>query len=896
MQPWGIAEDRMLRKRVTLAIGMIIPVVLLAYFAIGQFASAKPGPAPVQGSPFSVAIDDVSVGPGTAGFLIPVRMVGIPAPGLGSYSVIVNYDPSVITIDAVLGGEPAASPFNGPIFPNLNTPGEVRFNGFNAQLAGPTGNFIVANLRANALGTLGSATTLVLTITALADAFGLDFAPAPATVNGSVSLVSLNPPPVLTSPDNGAVISEDTPLFVWQVPPAGDFDSYELQVALGNFLTGPFVLVVDGIEETQHQVEAADALSDGTYQWRVRTEQFFGEGVSDFSDPFTFTVDRTPPGAPTLVSPTGFTNDTTPIFDWNAPALNGVVEYVLQVAIGDVNIGPYAIDVVVLHPVTGFETIAPLADGTYQWRVIAKDAAQNTASSLSNDFTVDTVLTAPDLISPVGGAAVPPLIDLDWSGVIDSSPVTYDLEVDDDPDFISTEIVELNLTGSNFTVAPGLLQVGITYNWRVTARDAAQNVRTSTVETFTVVAPPPLEPPVLVSPEDGELLITATPVFTWNAPTIGDVLDYTLQVTSGDINDGPYVINIGELTLTQFEVQPGNELGDAAYRWRVIARDAILNKATSASRIFAVSTAARPDLPGEPLPPVPVQIRVGPPDSTPYHTVAGIGVEFDAEIWIVPTDRNEEVVGAEVHFNFDPELLEVLQVVPNPDQPLPLELTNQFDNTLGHVDYAAGILTGTPPRGDFLLATVEFRVKPDAILTARTDVDLALSFTDLRKTFVQGVDEFLVPFDLPGIPREGLVTISTLVFNGKMRSLGTAPPPGIRHILMLTVTFTQPGTGTSTGPVVETFTGIISDRKGRFVVDLEDTRVNPGSYDVRVKGTVTLSNLEEDLPIPQPLLDQPVDFGSLRPGDLDLSDIVNITDFVLLTLGFGQGGETPKNP
>ena len=418
------------------------------------------------------------------------------------------------------------------------------------------------------------------------------------------------------------------------------------------------------------------------------------------------------------------------------------------------------------------------------------------------------------------------------------------------------------------------------------------DVRGSVVDsTFTVDTTPP-EPPSLVSPEDGILLRTATPLFIWETPVTGGVLDYRLQVTSGDINTGPFAINIGEIAQTLFQARPEDELPGAAYRWRVISRDNAGNTAASVTRIFGVSTVASPKLP---LPPVPVQIRVGPPDSDQNHSIAGVGIEFDAEIWIVPADRAEEVEAAQVHINFDPTLLEVIRIVPNPETPLPFELLNQFDNTGGHIDYGAEIVPpGTPPKGDFLLATVEFRVKPTINLAARTDVDLALNFTEPRRTFVQRNENF-IPVNVQGIAKEAVVTLSPRVFNGKIRSLGTALPPSIRHVLFLTVTFTEPATGTTTGPVVETFPGIISDRNGRFVVDLEDTRVIPDVYDVRVKGIATLSNLEEDVPIPLLVPSQPHDFRALRPGDLDLSDIVNITDFVLLTLGFGQGGEKPKD-
>ena len=44
--------------------------------------------------------------------------------------------------------------------------------------------------------------------------------------------------------------------------------------------------------------------------------------------------------------------------------------------------------------------------------------------------------------------------------------------------------------------------------------------------------------PALVSPEDKALLDTKRPLFEWGAST-KDVVEYRLQVTSGDLNQQP---------------------------------------------------------------------------------------------------------------------------------------------------------------------------------------------------------------------------------------------------------------------------------------------------------------------------------------------------------------------
>ena len=72
-----------------------------------------------------------------------------------------------------------------------------------------------------------------------------------------------------------------------------------------------------------------------------------------------------------------------------------VFEYLLRVTSGDIDTGPFDIEVAVLHPISEFQATRDLEDATYQWRVIARDRALNTASSETRIFTVDTVAPRP---------------------------------------------------------------------------------------------------------------------------------------------------------------------------------------------------------------------------------------------------------------------------------------------------------------------------------------------------------------------------------------------------------------------------------------------------------------------------------------------------------------------
>jgi hypothetical protein len=93
----------------------------------------------------------------------------------------------------------------------------------------------------------------------------------------------------------------------------------------------------------------------------------------------------------------------------------------------------------------------------------------------SPEILADTTPPAmPTLNSPFHGSIVSSLpIIFDWSDVDDpSSPVVYELQIDDNDDFSSPVIAETTLTTSSYTVAS--IQNG-TYYWRVRAKDKEGN-------------------------------------------------------------------------------------------------------------------------------------------------------------------------------------------------------------------------------------------------------------------------------------------------------------------------------------------------------------------------------------------------------------------------------------
>ena len=133
------------------------------------------------------------------------------------------------------------------------------------------------------------------------------------------------------------------------------------------------------------------ALAQGQHFWRVRARDNTGN-LSAWSVVRSFTVDTLAPSIPALLSPGdgGLVGTATPTLDWADSAdASAVEDYDVQVdddpGFGSLNWSSI--------PVASTATTGALADGTWYWRVRARDVLGNlSAWSVGRGFTVDTVL------------------------------------------------------------------------------------------------------------------------------------------------------------------------------------------------------------------------------------------------------------------------------------------------------------------------------------------------------------------------------------------------------------------------------------------------------------------------------------------------------------------------
>jgi hypothetical protein len=146
------------------------------------------------GLPLTVGANGTTITVGTAELEvgetadIPVVVDFVETTGMGGYTLNVTFNPDVIMVLDVLGGDP---PFDTVAASNINnTAGWVRFDAVQMVLPGPTGTFTIAYLSVQAIGNPGDSTDLTLTINELVDTNG---DPVEATpINGQVTIKTVS--------------------------------------------------------------------------------------------------------------------------------------------------------------------------------------------------------------------------------------------------------------------------------------------------------------------------------------------------------------------------------------------------------------------------------------------------------------------------------------------------------------------------------------------------------------------------------------------------------------------------------------------------------------------------------------------------------------------------------
>jgi hypothetical protein len=374
----------------------------------------------------------------------------------------------------------------------------------------------------------------------------------------------------LLSPDNGAVLLNNRPVFDWMDVPGAS--SYTLQISRDSAFT---LLWLNVTMQTSTYTPLVDLRANSVLYWRVRTNRV--GVVNAWSETRTLTT-ANPPSVPVLSLPAAnaLVTDYTPTLDWadsTVPAGTTFDRYQVQVATDAGFASLVADDDVSGVTSSMYVPSSDLASSTtYYWRVRSFNTFGH-YGAWSPVRTFRTVIQPPVLDMPADLATLPtnrPVFD--WQ---DADGATgYQLQISRNSAF-TLSLSKVTVTASTYTPAFDLRANAMLF-WRVRATGTNGPSGWSEVRTLVTANPPSI--PVLSLPKANALVTGYLPVLDWanSAMPLGSTFDYyQIQVatrTSFDelvINES--VVGLTNSIYTFSEILPDN----ATYYWRVRAYDTL---------------------------------------------------------------------------------------------------------------------------------------------------------------------------------------------------------------------------------------------------------------------------------------------------------------------------------
>jgi C1A family cysteine protease len=397
----------------------------------------------------------------------------------------------------------------------------------------------------------------------------------------AVFTVDIIPPekPLLSKPTDGSEIV-GTPTFSWKKVKDGVVSQFEY--GLSDDPDSYLHRSAEIPKTTKYTPPAMDTMT--TFYWFVRVQDAAGNW-GDWSDPFTVMILPPIPGSPTLVSPANKSaiNDNTPTFDWLEVNYDDG-GYGLMVD-EDKRFGSPEIGTTTLAGVTEYTPGSPLADGSYYWKVQAKNENGEWGKwSKVRKFTVDTTPPAvPTLKSPADGSNVVGTPAFEWYGVTDAVAYRFEYGEADDPE---TYTYRSDVINTVTTYTPPTMDIMITYYWFVQAQDAVGNW-SDWSDPFTVkIIPPKPAAPALISPAWGYVTLDTSFDVSWDAVDYGNT--YQIRIDNSSSFSSPdYTYDTG-VGATSYTIGP---LPLGWWYWQVRAQNVNSEYGDwSIKRYFIIST------------------------------------------------------------------------------------------------------------------------------------------------------------------------------------------------------------------------------------------------------------------------------------------------------------------
>src|SRR5262245_53003054 len=254
-------------------------------------------------------------------------------------------------------------------------------------------------------------------------------------------------------------------------------------------------------------------MSNGTYFLRFKATQIVGGAVFAIDSPWsalrTFTVVGlgAAPATPAFTSPANNAQiHVREFFLINWTDVADAHHYMLEADDEPTFSYPLALTTDAMQFGTSFRAGwgNPIANIYYRIVAVSADGVRSLPSSTLNVHITNAAPVPPPPVplSPVGGATISLPFIFDWTDTANPQVAGYDIDIDDEPNFLGTVGVLLvqGVTRSDYMVVPDPLLEGInhfppgTYFWRVRAVHGDVFGPWSAGASFTVVAGPPTPP------------------------------------------------------------------------------------------------------------------------------------------------------------------------------------------------------------------------------------------------------------------------------------------------------------------------------------------------------------------------------------------------------------------
>ena len=331
------------------------------------------------------------------------------------------------------------------------------------------------------------------------------------------------PAPALLQPAAGAALVQPITL-AWSavVDPGGPIGSYTWQVSpastFGVIIASGFTNASGDSSIPTGTQDNVSGLPNGTYFWRVKATQIVGGVVfaldSAWSPVRSFTVVGLgpAPGTPTFTSPAnGAQFHALEFFLINWTDVVDAHHYLLEADDEPTFSYPLTLTTDAMQFGTTFRAGWGNEIPNVYYRIVAvsADGVRSLPSPTLNVHITNAapVPPPPTPLFPVGGATVTLPFTLDWTDTANPQVAGYDVDIDNEPNFLGTVGVLLvqGVSRSDYLVVPDPLVDGInhfppgTYFWRVRAVQGDVLGPWSAGQSFTVVASPPTPPGLVIS-------------------------------------------------------------------------------------------------------------------------------------------------------------------------------------------------------------------------------------------------------------------------------------------------------------------------------------------------------------------------------------------------------------